>query len=78
MGRTNNSEVARILQQIQAEYEAAERGLHGFAPGTARHDFINVRMENMGRCQLELAQIVGEETAGKLVAEQLNTSGEKR
>ncbi|MEO8971915.1 MAG: hypothetical protein ABI406_10010, partial [Ktedonobacteraceae bacterium] len=61
MMQTNQSEVARILQQIQLEYEAAERALKGPAFGTARHDFINKKMENMGQCQLDLNELVGPE-----------------
>ncbi|MEO8970228.1 MAG: hypothetical protein ABI406_01365 [Ktedonobacteraceae bacterium] len=71
----SQSEVARILRQIQMEYEAAERALKGPAFGTARHDFINRKMENMGQCQLELNELVGPKTAGKLIAETLNQSG---
>jgi hypothetical protein len=39
----SESAVAQLRQQIQAEYEAAERGLSGLASGTARHDFITTR-----------------------------------
>ncbi|HEY7416045.1 MAG TPA: hypothetical protein VH593_12680, partial [Ktedonobacteraceae bacterium] len=38
-----NSEVARLMGQIQAECEAAERGLCGLAGGTTRHAFIEAR-----------------------------------
>jgi len=41
----SKSEVARIRQQIDAEREAAERGLFGLAYGVSRHDFITHRME---------------------------------
>lgn len=40
-----NSEVARLMSQIQAEREAAERGLYGLASGTAKHAFIEARAE---------------------------------
>jgi len=36
----NKSEVARLMQQIELEYEAAQRGLYGFAYGAAKHEFI--------------------------------------
>ncbi len=36
----NKSEVARIKRQIELEYEAAQRGLYGFAAGAAKHEFI--------------------------------------
>ncbi len=51
----NKSEVARIMRQIDLELEAAERGLHGFAI-TARHDFINARMQRGGERILQLIE----------------------
>jgi hypothetical protein len=47
------SEVARAVRQIDLELEAAGRGLHGFAI-TARHDFINARMQCHGERILQL------------------------
>lgn len=41
------SEVARVMRQIDLELEAAQRGLSGFA-STARHNFINARMQRGG------------------------------
>jgi hypothetical protein len=46
----SKSEVARLLTQIEQEYQASKRGLEGFASGTARHDFIQTRTENIGHC----------------------------
>ncbi len=68
---TNRSEVARLLEQISAEYEAAQRGLKGFAYGSSKHDFITARMENVGRLHSELQAIVGD-SAIALVADALN------
>ncbi len=65
------SEVARLLEQISAEYEAAQRGLQGFAYGSAKHEFITARMENVGRLHGELQAIVGD-SAIALVAEAMN------
>lgn len=65
---SNQSEVARLLEQINEEYEAAQRGMSGFAYGSAKHDFITARMENVGRLHTELQAIVGEEAIA-LVAE---------
>ena len=48
-----NSEVARAMRQIDLEQEAADRALHGFAI-TARHDFINARMQRQGEYLLRL------------------------
>jgi hypothetical protein len=66
----NQSEVARLLERINAEYEAAQRGLSGFAFGSAKHEFITARMENVGRLHDELHAIVGDESIA-LVAEAL-------
>jgi hypothetical protein len=69
----NQSEVARLLEQISAEYEAAQRGLSGFAYGSAKHEFITARMENVGKLHDELHAIVGEE-AIMMVAEALKNA----
>lgn len=69
--RENKSEVARILEQISLEYEAAYRSMHGFAVGAAKHQFITARMENMGHLHNKLHEIVGD-SAIEMVAETLN------
>ena len=66
--RDTLSEVARIRQQIAAEYAAACRGLEGPAI-ISRHEFIAARMDNMGRSYNELAKLLGEQEAIKAVAE---------
>jgi hypothetical protein len=58
----NQSEVARLMQRLDAECEAARLAMHGYAE-TARHEAITKRMENMGRLHEELMGIVGEEKA---------------
>lgn len=63
------SEVARIRQQITDELEAMQNGFSGFATGTARHDFIHARMEQIGNRQEELAEYVGEQDAINMVCE---------
>ena len=65
----NQSEVARLLQQITQEYEAATLGLTGLAYGTSQHAFITARMENMSCLREELATHVGEMTATRLVCQ---------
>lgn len=69
----NQSEIARLLQQISSEYEAAQRGLCGFAYGSTKHDFITARMENVGRLHDKLHAIVGDEAIA-MVAETLTKS----
>jgi hypothetical protein len=65
------SEVTRIRENIANEYKAAMWGLTGLAYGASRHDFISARLENMGRSQIELAFLVGEQQAGAFVADTL-------
>src|SRR5258708_9355735 len=64
----SKSEVARLMQQIEREYEAAIRGLTGFAEGSSKHAFITARMERMAVCHETLKGLVGEHEAGKLLS----------
>lgn len=66
---TNRSEIARILQQIEVEYRAAQHGLTGLAE-SARHAAITARMQNMGQLHRNLRAIVGDD-AIRLIAERL-------
>ena len=74
-GSTNQSEVARLLSQIEAEYSAATRGFTGYAE-SAKHAAITARMEQMGRLHANLRAIVGDE-AIKLIAERIESIPEK-
>ena len=67
------SEVACLLSQISAEYEAAQRGLMGLTYGMSQHDFITARMENMGQIHSQLRLLVGD-TAIAMIADRLNTT----
>lgn len=67
----NRSEVARLRQRIAQEYEAATRGLTGLTFGTAKHEFITKRMEQIGTCHETLKQLVGEQEATRMLAETL-------
>ena len=73
--RENTSEVARIKRQIELEYEAAQRGMYGFAAGAGKHEFITARMENMGKCHAQLVTLVGEREATKAFAQALEQAG---
>lgn len=74
----SESEVARLMRQIEAEYVAAERGLHGLALGTAQHEFITQRMENMEGCRKQLAVLVGDQHATELTAQAIDQAGTAR
>lgn len=71
----NKSEVARLMRQIEREYEAAQRGLYGFAAGAAKHQFITARMENIGRCHEQIKELVGEKEAVRALAQALEQAG---
>lgn len=73
-----NSEVARLLEHIQAQYESAVLGLSGVASGTATHAFITARMERMGQLHHELAQLVGEKEAIALFVQTVESNTEER
>jgi len=63
---------ARLLAQIGREYEAAQRGLTGLAAGTALHEFITRKMEQMSDLHSSLQALVGE-SATALLAKHLET-----
>ena len=67
MQQENKSEVARLMQQIALEHEAAERAMSGMAYGVARHAFMTARTENIGRCHQQLRQLVGPQEAMRLL-----------
>ncbi len=71
----SKSEVARLKRQIELEYEAAQRGMHGFAAGAGKHEFITARMENMGRHHEKLIALVGEREATRALAGALEQAG---
>jgi hypothetical protein len=65
----NASEVALLMQQIEQEYEAGKSAVYGIALGTAQHEIITRRMENMARHMEKLRATVGEEVALQLMIE---------
>jgi len=69
--KTNTSEIAQLLAQIENKYLAAQHGLTGFAE-SAKHAVITARMENMGRLHEDLRAMIGDE-ATRLIAERLES-----
>ena len=61
------SEVARIRRQIDMEFETLQQLKSGLVFGTARHDFINKRMDSVDRYHTKLADYVGENQADEMV-----------
>ncbi len=68
------SEVAKLLSQISAEYEAAQRGLTGLAHGTSQHEFITARMEHMGQLHGQLQGVGNASHAGPLTPHPISSS----
>lgn len=61
------SEVAELRRCIELEIEAMQRGMNGFAMGTARHEFIRRRMDRVGDYRGELVNKVGEDAANGMI-----------
>lgn len=68
----NQSEVARLIQQIDAECEAARLAMHSYAE-VAKHAYITSRMERMGALHEELRAIVGERQATEILVRAMDT-----
>jgi hypothetical protein len=64
---SQQSEIALLRQQIEGQLVAMRRGLSGLSSGSARHAFINARMDQIGVCQDSLARQLGSDTADMLV-----------
>jgi len=78
MTQYNQSEVARLKAQIEAEVQAAQWALYGVALGAAQHQFITRRMERMGILHEELTELVGEEEGVRLLVQVMeNTNAVK-
>jgi hypothetical protein len=75
----NQSDVQRLLAQIDREYQSAWNGLSGLNMGSSRHDFITSKMEQIGNCHEQLINLIGDEDeAARLVVEQMNKSANVR
>lgn len=72
------SEVARLRAQIDTEFEAMQRGLHGVAAGTAKHQFIRASMERAGKLTDELAGYVGEQEANSINCQSYQRAMDKK
>lgn len=75
-GNSNHSTITHLLNQIEAEYLAAQRGLTGFAE-SARHSMITARMERLGQFHEQLRVIAGDD-AMRLMAERLESISVER
>src|SRR2546430_17557567 len=60
------SEVMRLVQELELRCQAACLGMHGYAK-VAKHEVIANRFEAIGQCQDELEKLVGPEEANRTV-----------
>ncbi len=75
--QSRNSEVARLRAQIEREHAAGMWALSGLAEGTARHNFIQRRLEHMSVAHQGLINLLGEEQATTIVCEIFDRTLEK-
>ena len=74
----NESDLRRLLQEIDINYQAAALGLSGIALGTSMHQFITARLERIEGARKELVNLVGDpDEANKLVIERMNKSADQ-
>ncbi|HET8840665.1 MAG TPA: hypothetical protein VFN35_04320 [Ktedonobacteraceae bacterium] len=71
-GDMNSSEVARLREQVELEYEAMMSGLTGFAEGSSMHAFISARMACVEGYHDELAREIGEDKATQIICDLYN------
>ena len=64
----NKSEIARIREQVELEYQAASRVFTDFTE-TARHEYINQRQVNIAACFNELRQYMTPQAAMEVIFE---------
>lgn len=68
----SSSEVARLREQVELEYEAMMQGLTGFAEGSAMHAFISARMARVEGYHDKLAKELGEDEATQIICDLYN------
>lgn len=68
----SQSEVARLMQQIDEEWQAAFNGMYGPAQGISQHKFINARYDRINELKTQLAEHVGEDQAMQYIIETMN------
>ncbi len=69
---TNQSEIATLLSQIDAEHSSAQEALHGLASGSSRHAFISARIERIHIMSQRLIDTLGKEEALPLIVAALD------
>ena len=70
------SEVALLLERIELEYTAADRGLNGLSSGSSQHEVITKKMERLSDAVEQLKGEVGKERALELTIEIMEVSSD--
>jgi hypothetical protein len=68
-----SSEISQILRTIEQEYQASKSGMEGLSSGSARHDFISQKTQNIAKQHEHLSSIVGPEKAIAMIADTIWT-----
>jgi hypothetical protein len=68
----HKSEVARLREQIEREYEASRLALYGPAMGTARHEIISAHMANAQQYGAQLIEQLGRDEALPIIIEAMD------
>jgi hypothetical protein len=67
--RANKSEVARLMEKIDTEYESGMQAVHGLAQGIGQHKFITTRMESIANNFAKIREEFGEEVLMQAMSE---------
>jgi hypothetical protein len=68
--KESTSEIARIRELIQKEYDAGQLALHGPTLGTAQHRFMTARMENIAGYLGQLRATYGDAVADQTMMDE--------
>ena len=59
----NKSEVATLMAQIDAAFQAGRQAINGLSLGSAQHAFITARMAHMGEMMIHVREKYGDAVA---------------
>jgi hypothetical protein len=62
------SDVKAIRERIEQEIESTRSGMSGLSTGSARHEFIQDRLENMSRTYEQLEPLIGQDRAVEILS----------
>jgi ribosome assembly protein YihI (activator of Der GTPase) len=71
--QSDKSEIGRLMALIDAEYYSAKQALYSVNLGTAKHSFINARINRIGQLSDELGLLIGKDEALSIIVEQMDS-----